>query len=182
MPHEINIPKDLGIDFEVEETGETYLENALLKAHALFKRTKGQAVISDDSGLSVPAIGGAPGLYSARYGSKESGSNLSSQERNALLLKKTSHLTGEERRAFFVCCMVLILDTYRIFTVQETFCGYLTTSPRGTGGFGYDPIFFLPEYQCSVAEITADEKNAISHRGRAGKRIKHLLDHISSNP
>ena len=175
---EILIPKDVGLSFEVDESGDTYLENALIKARALFSVSGGRSVIADDSGLSVPALGGEPGVRSARYGREKAGRELEAGERNLLLLENTSHLTGEERRAFFVCCMCLMLDEYRIFTIQETFSGYIASEPSGTGGFGYDPIFYLPERNCSVAELTAEEKDAISHRGRAGRRMRSILDDL----
>jgi len=171
-PHRLLLPKDEGLDFDCEETGDTYLDNALLKARTLYDMVK-RPVISDDSGLSVAALGGAPGVYSARYGMKERGRMLSSEERNQFLLDNMAE--QEDRRAFFVCSMVLLLDPYRIFTVQETLEGEISHNPAGAGGFGYDPVFYLPSRQCSLAEISAEEKNRISHRARAGKGIGVLL-------
>jgi XTP/dITP diphosphohydrolase len=181
-PHDILIPSDLDINFNAEETGTTYLENALIKARTLAESAGGTAVLADDSGLSVPALGGAPGVYSARYGSDETGEELEAPERNRLLLQNMSDLRGEDRQAFFVCCMVLILDNYRVFTAQETFSGMIAEEPFGDGGFGYDPIFHLPERDCSVAELTPEEKDRISHRGRAGLRIKAILDNLERLP
>ncbi|MCK5736897.1 MAG: RdgB/HAM1 family non-canonical purine NTP pyrophosphatase [Spirochaetaceae bacterium] len=180
-PHSILIPSDLGIKFHADETGTTYLENALIKARTLAESANGRPVLADDSGLSVPALGGAPGVYSARYGSEESGIELEAPERNQLLLRNMVDIKGGDRAAFFVCCMALILDEYRIFTAQETFGGMIAEEPFGEGGFGYDPIFHLPGRNCSVAEMTAEEKDRISHRGRAGLRIKAILDSLEKS-
>ena len=181
-PHHILIPSDIGVSFDAEETGTTYLENALIKARVLAEAAEGRPVLADDSGISVPALGGAPGIYSARYGSDEAGRELEASERNEFLLRNMAHLTGDGRRVFFVCCMVLILDEYRIFTAQETFGGIIADKPFGTGGFGYDPIFHLPDRDCTVAELDATEKDRISHRGRAGLRIKAVLDNLDASP
>ncbi|MDF1568021.1 MAG: RdgB/HAM1 family non-canonical purine NTP pyrophosphatase [Spirochaetaceae bacterium] len=179
-PHRILIPSDIRVEFDPDETGDTYLENALIKARALFESSGGRPVLADDSGLSVPAMKGAPGVYSARYGSDEAGRELESRERNALLIEKMQGFEGSRRQAFFVCCMVLIIDEYRVFTAQETFNGYITDEPSGRGGFGYDPIFFIPELQKTVAELDAGEKDRISHRGRAGLRIRALIDNLDA--
>jgi len=181
-PHIVLIPSDLGLNFDAEENGSTYLDNALIKARALVKNSEGRPVLADDSGLSVPALGGAPGVYSARYGSEESGKELEAPQRNRLLLQNMAGFSGDERKAFFVCCMVLILSEYRIFTAQETFGGRIAQEPFGKGGFGYDPIFHLPDAGCTVAELDAAEKDRISHRGRAGLRIKAVLDSLESSP
>ena len=129
-PHRILIPSDIGVNFDAEEIGTTYLENALIKARALTEAAGGRPVLADDSGISVPALGGAPGIYSARYGSEDTGRELEAPERNDFLLRNMAHLTGNGRRAFFVCCMALILDEYRIFTAQETFGGFIADEPH----------------------------------------------------
>lgn len=170
--NEILIPADLGIDFDFEETGSSFLENSLGKALALFKLIQ-KPVLADDSGLCVDALKGAPGIYSARFGAPPGGPDLESPERNALLLKTMTGLAN--RTAFFVCAMVLVLDEYRIFTVQETIQGEILTQPLGTGGFGYDPLFYIPALGKTMAELSAEEKNSLSHRGRAGKRMAALL-------
>lgn len=173
--HTILTPQDLGIAFDFEETGKTFLENAQGKALALHQIT-GKPVLADDSGICVPALGGAPGIYSARYGSRPGEPDLESPERNALLLK---NMEGkEDRRAFFVCSMTLVFGEYRHYTIQETVEGVLTTEPAGTGGFGYDPLFYLEEYGKTIAELPAEEKNRISHRGRAGARMAKLLQDL----
>lgn len=167
------LPGEAGIDFHHEETGDTYLDNALGKARALY-RELGRPVLADDSGLSVPALGGEPGVYSARYGSAPGSPPLETAERNRCLLSRMEGIT--DRRAFFVCCMVLMLDEYRVFTVQETFSGTISAAPSGTGGFGYDPLFYLASRGKSVAELSEEEKNRISHRGRAGRRIASIIE------
>jgi XTP/dITP diphosphohydrolase len=172
-PHTVLLPEDEGISFEFEETGRTYLENAYGKADSLFRKC-GCPVIADDSGLSVPALGGEPGIYSSRYGSREAGRLLKQAERNRYLLEKMDGIT--DRRAFFVCCMVLVLEDFRFFTAQETVHGQIIHEPKGEGGFGYDPLFYLAEYGKTVAELPDTVKNEISHRGRAGLRIKAILD------
>lgn len=171
--HRLRVPADAGIaDFDVLEDGATFLENAVKKATALF-RLVGRPSLADDSGLSVRALGGSPGVLSARYGSPEGGGKLEAGERNAYLL---ANMSGKEDRACaFVCCLVLVLSEERLFAIQETMPGELLREPRGGGGFGYDPVVFLPELGKSVAELTLDEKNRLSHRGRACARMARLL-------
>ncbi len=170
--HLIVSPADLKIDFNFEETGSTFLENSMGKAFALYNLT-GQPVLADDSGLSIPALHGEPGIYSARYGSKPDGKILEAEERNAYLIKKMEGIS--DRRAFFTCCMTLVLHTNRFFTVQEIMEGSIIYKPVGKHGFGYDPLFYLKEYGKTAAELSESEKNKISHRGTAGKRIAALL-------
>lgn len=180
-PHTVLTPADIGVSYTAEETGTTYLENAFIKAQALAAATK-KPVLADDSGLTVPAMDGEPGVLSARYGSAWAGRPLDDGGRNAYLLKKMVRLSGEERRASFVCCMVLLLNEMRVFTVQETFDGFIADAPSGSGGFGYDPLFYLPRRGMTVAELPEGEKNRISHRGRAGSRIKAILDDLDNRP
>ncbi len=169
--HTIVIPSDEGIPFDPEETENTFAGNALIKAKALYDLV-GEPVIADDSGICVDALGGAPGVVSARYGS-ENGRNLDAAGRNALLL---SNMEGrEDRRCRFVCSMVLYLGPERFTLVQETLEGLLVTKSSGSGGFGYDPLVFLPEYGRTVAELDPAEKDACSHRGKAGLVIAKLL-------
>ena len=173
---ELKTPEDIGVDFDCDETGTTFLENSMLKAQTLFDLT-GKPVIADDSGLCVEGLDGGPGIYSARYGSPSGGPDLESPERNRFLLDNMKHLSGpEERKAFFVCCMTAIIDEYRVYTVQETMKGFIADEPYGKGGFGYDPVFFLPQYGKTVAELPDDEKNKISHRGRAAVKLAGLLE------
>lgn len=172
--HQLVLPKELGINMDVEETGETYIENALIKAKALFEVSNGLPVLADDSGISVEHLNGAPGVYSARYGDKEAGRVLTSEEKNALLLENMKG--AENRKAAFICCMAFFLDKHRVFTIQESFEGEVANEPYGEGGFGYDPVFYLPEYGKTAAELTDQEKNAISHRGKAGIALNKLLE------
>jgi XTP/dITP diphosphohydrolase len=173
--HVIKIPSDGKIEFNPEETGTAFLENALIKARELFRLVKAP-VIADDSGLCVDALGGRPGIYSARYGSKEGNQKISDNERNALLLKELGDTPL--RGARFVCSMVLLLSEDRFFAAQETLEGKIVDaleSAKGKGGFGYDPILWLPELGRTVAELSAEEKNRLSHRGKAGKAIAKIL-------
>lgn len=173
--HRISIPSDVGIVFDPEETGKTFLENALLKARVLYESVK-SPVIADDSGLCIDALGGEPGIYSARYGMKD-GVQLEAQERNKLVLHRMEGVKNRSCR--FVCCIVVMLDAHRFFTVQETCEGVIAISAHGEHGFGYDPIVYLPEIGKTVAELTAQEKNELSHRGKAGRIAAQLLRTVS---
>ena len=169
--HNFVLPADEGIDFDFDETGSTYLENSLGKAKALYSLLK-IPVIADDSGLSVPALGGEPGIYSARYGSEE-GVKLSDADRNNYLLKKMEGI--ENREAFFVCSMVFVINEYKFFTAQETVEGVITRKPAGENGFGYDPLFYIKEFGRTAAELTPEEKHSVSHRGKAGRVIAEII-------
>lgn len=173
--HSIAIPADLGIEFDPEETGSTYFENSYIKALHLYNLT-GKMVIADDSGLSVNALAGAPGIYSARFGEKEAGRALTAHEKNELLLSKMTDCT--KRSASFVCCMTLLIHPNRFYTIQETLEGEIATTIEGGEGFGYDPIFYLKKYHSTVAQIGDDIKNTISHRALAANKVAHLLDFI----
>ncbi|GHU25233.1 non-canonical purine NTP pyrophosphatase [Spirochaetia bacterium] len=167
----ITIPADAGITFDPEETGATFLENALIKARALFDSVH-EPVIADDSGLCVDALNGKPGIFSARYGSS-SGKKLSDSERNRTLLSEVGE--NPVRTARFVCALVFLTDENRFCSVQETLEGELLHAEQGLSGFGYDPILFIPEKGCTVAELPDEEKNRISHRGKAGRILHHIL-------
>lgn len=169
--HTLITPASAGLSFDPEETGRTFIENTLIKAQALYDLVH-EPVIADDSGLCVDALGGRPGIYSARYGSTE-GKKLESWERNGLLLKELA--AALNRKARFVCAMVVFFNHDRFFVVQETLEGEIIHEGRGTGGFGYDPIVYLPERGCTVAELPEEEKNRISHRGKAGRALARLL-------
>jgi XTP/dITP diphosphohydrolase len=172
----LTLPSDAGLAFNPDETGLTFHENALLKALELRKLIKrDDAVIADDSGLCVDGLGGRPGILSARYGSIE-GNNLTSPQRNSLILEELG--ANAERNARFVCAMVLLLSADRFYLVQETVEGEIVKSAewaRGEGGFGYDPIFLIPELGRTMAELSAEEKNKMSHRGKAGKVIAEII-------
>ena len=169
--YHISLPADAGIVFDPEETGTTFLENALLKARVLYESVK-CPVIADDSGLCIDALGGKPGIYSARYGMKD-GVQLKAEERNQLVLQQMEGV--ENRSCRFVCCIAVMLDAHRFFTVQETCEGVIAKSESGHHGFGYDPIVYLPKIGKTVAELTAQEKNELSHRGKAGRLVAQLL-------
>jgi XTP/dITP diphosphohydrolase len=162
---ELRIPADAGLDFSPNENGATFLENSLIKARALYQLVK-QPVIADDSGLCVDALNGDPGIRSARYGS-DAGHILSSAERNSLLLQKLGN--SPNRKARFVCAMVLLLNENRFFAAQETLEGEILHEQHGSGGFGYDPIFYLPKQACTIAELPPELKNSLSHRGKAAR-------------
>lgn len=156
---------DCGIDIEIEENGKTFEENAEIKARAVFELT-GQISVADDSGLMVEALGGRPGVYSARYG----GAELSDEER---VLKLLGELSGEpNRRAKFVSAVCCVLPGGESFTVRGECEGEIAQSPKGYGGFGYDPVFYIPKYGKTFAELSPDIKNTISHRGAALEKFK----------
>ncbi len=168
----ITVPREIGVEFDFEESGETFKENAFGKAMALFRTAK-RPVVADDSGLCVDALGGQPGVFSSRYGAGPDGVPLETPARNQLLLEKMNG--AGSRRAFFVCCLVLVMDEARFFIAQETVIGEIARAPRGRNGFGYDPLFEIPGRGATLAEIPDREKDDISHRGRAARRMMALL-------
>ncbi len=168
----LSLPGEKGIRFDVEETGATFLENALLKARALYTLARAP-VLADDSGLCVASLGGRPGVYSARFGFDLPKPPANDAERNAYLLSLLPR--GERHAAFFVCAMVLLVSEYRFYTAQETVEGVIVHEPKGSSGFGYDPVFFVPEKGKTIAELPLEEKNSFSHRGRAAARIRALV-------
>ena len=168
----IRTPRDVGVDFDFDENGATFLANAHGKAMALFHSAR-LPVIADDSGLCVSALDGEPGIYSSRYGVPPGTPPLEAPERNAYLLRRMAGTT--ERAAYFVCCLVLVLADSRFFIAQETVEGMIADAPRGRNGFGYDPLFFFPARGRTMAELPDEEKDAVSHRGRAARRMLALL-------
>lgn len=185
---EIRIPADAGLEFDPEENGSSFYENALLKARELSRLLlerrppqyrPGDPVIADDSGLCVDALNGRPGIFSARYAGASGcggGKKLSAGERNALLLAEL----GDKplRSARFVCAMALLFSNDRFFLVQETVEGEIvrgSEQAKGAGGFGYDPVLFIPGLGKTMAELSEEEKNQISHRGKAGRMIAAFL-------
>lgn len=176
---ELALPRDAGVPFDPVEDGADFLANSLIKARALHALVRAP-VLADDSGLCVDALSGEPGIRSARYGQMEGGPKLEASDRNRLLLEATRGAT--DRSCRFVCCLSLVLSADRFFAVQETCEGVLLDAPRGSGGFGYDPIVFLPELGRSVAELSAEEKARVSHRGRAARRIAVLLADLARVP
>ncbi|WP_149554275.1 RdgB/HAM1 family non-canonical purine NTP pyrophosphatase [Treponema pectinovorum] len=185
--YEVLIPKDLGIDFDPVETGESFYENSLIKARALWDLVH-ETVIADDSGICVEALNNAPGIYSARYAGPSymkgyhDGHKITQEEQNICLIKQLNDTESENRNCFYVCSMVLLFNPQKFFIAQETFEGKLIkdiNEQAGSGGFGYDPIVYLPEYKKTVAQLSADEKNKISHRGKALRQIATILNSIS---
>jgi XTP/dITP diphosphohydrolase len=194
---EVILPRDLGIAFSAEETGDTFLANAIIKAQALWAalhsdgyvgpgaehsnaavdsdKTERLIVLADDSGLCVDALDGRPGVHSARYGVTMDRPSLSSREQNDLLL---AELEGsEDRTAHFVCCVVAIIEQERVLTAQERWDGRIAHGRSSSnGGFGYDPVFYLPESGCTAADLPTERKNEISHRGRAIAVVRAAID------
>lgn len=168
---EIVSMKESGINIDVEENGSTFLQNALIKARAVAQLSD-CAVLSDDSGLCVDALGGAPGIYSARY----AGENATDEDR---MIKLLSALSGEKnRRAKFVSVVAFITPDKREFTATGEVLGRITEKITGDGGFGYDPIFYSDELGKTFGKASADEKNSISHRARA---LNNLFETLTKN-
>ena len=192
---------DVGFAGDIEEDGTTYEENALIKARTAMEAFKNMcaapaddriaaiaddriaaaqaaaiaddriAAIADDSGLSVDALGGAPGVYSARY----AGGHGDDAANNALLLQNLAQVAPDQRTARFVCCIACVFPDGRELTVRGETEGLIIDEARGDGGFGYDPYFYYPPYGKTFAELTADQKNAISHRGKAVEKLAERL-------
>ena len=162
---ELVLQSELGIDIDVEETGTTFEENSFLKADAVMKAS-GLPALADDSGIAVDALGGEPGVYSARYGFDES---LDDWGRLELLLKNTEHVPDGQRQAQFVCVITMATPEGLTIQARGEIHGELTREARGENGFGYDPIFYYPPLGKTTAELAPEEKNAVSHRGNALK-------------
>jgi XTP/dITP diphosphohydrolase len=158
---------DIGLTTEVEETGMTFAENAELKARA-YAKTSGLLTLADDSGIEVEAMGGRPGVYSARYAS-------SNEERIQKMLAEIKDVPDENRSARFQCAITLAWPDGRFETVSGTCEGFVAHEPHGNGGFGFDPIFYFPEYGQTMAELPIEVKNQISHRGKAAMKAKKIL-------
>lgn len=164
--------KEAGISVEIEENGTTFEENALIKVRAVAAATEsGSIVLADDSGLEIDALGGEPGIYSARY----MGEDTPYSEKNADLIHRLDGVPQEKRTARFVCAIAAVLSDGREFTVRGTIEGIIGYEQRGEGGFGYDPIFYVPEFGKTTAEMSAEEKNKVSHRGKALELMKEVL-------
>lgn len=168
---ELLLPEEVGLTTAVEETGATYVENALLKARTL-AAASGLPALADDSGLEVDALDGAPGLHSARY---QPGSD---PVRYRALLQALEGIPEEQRTARFRCVAALVLPDGREFVTEGVCEGSIATAPAGEGGFGYDPVFYLPERGCTMAELPADEKNRLSHRARAAQALRPFLERL----
>ena len=160
---ELILESELGVDIDVEETGATFEENSFLKAEAVMKAT-GLPALADDSGIAVDALNGEPGIYSARYGFDDT---LDDWGRLQLLLKNTEQVPDGQRQAKFVCVITLVTPDEKVIQARGEVHGELLRAPAGSGGFGYDPIFYYPPFGKTLAEVSAEEKNQVSHRARA---------------
>ena len=176
--------KDAGIDTEIEENGTTFEENAKIKAEGIRNwclengipgcsgiSAKEIIVLADDSGLEIDWLGGEPGIYSARY----MGEDTSYTIKNQNLLDRLNGVPKEQRTARFVCAIAAVLPDKETLVTRETIEGYIGFEPQGENGFGYDPIFYVDEYNCSTASLPPDKKNEMSHRGKALRAMKEAL-------
>lgn len=171
LPVEILSMKEAGIEADIEENGSTFEENALIKAKEVCKLA-GEMVLADDSGLEIDYLNGEPGIYSARY----MGEDTSYRIKNQNLIDRLAGVPDEKRTARFVCAIAAAFPDGRSFVVRGTIEGMIGYEERGENGFGYDPIFYLPERGVSTAELPPEEKNSISHRGNALRKMKELLE------
>ncbi|WP_129628201.1 RdgB/HAM1 family non-canonical purine NTP pyrophosphatase [Candidatus Oscillochloris fontis] len=160
---------DLGISTEIEETGTTFAENAQLKAEG-YLALSGLPTLADDSGLEVAALHGAPGVYSARYGGVQGAAQL------AYLLEQMRDIPWHQRLARFVCVIALARPGAPTAFVEGSLAGVIEMEPRGSGGFGYDPLFYLLDDDKTLAEVTAERKNQISHRAEAARAARTILE------
>jgi XTP/dITP diphosphohydrolase len=179
LPFTLLSLNDIQLDMDVEETGTTFRENAELKARA-YAQASGLLSLADDSGLEIDALDGAPGVYSARF----AGVDATYEERFDILLTRLRDVPVERRTARFRCVISLAEPSGYLRSVDGTIEGVIADVPRGKNGFGYDPIFLVPALGKTTAEITAEQKNKISHRGRAAQLARELLEHWppSSSP
>ncbi|MFW6125900.1 MAG: XTP/dITP diphosphatase [Chloroflexota bacterium] len=171
IPYEIVTLSDIGVELEVEETGSTMEENAAMKAKA-YRAASNLTAFADDSGLEVDALGGEPGPLSARY----AGEGVSDRERIEFLLSKMSHVPREQRTARFRCVIAIATPEGTTELCQGECHGIIAFESKGEGGFGYDPVFFLPELGKTMAELTPEEKDRVSHRGRAARAARRILE------
>ncbi len=162
--------KEAGVLLEVEENGATFEENAIIKAQACMELT-GEIALADDSGLEVDAMDKEPGVHSARYMGRDTSYHI----KNKSIIDRLEGKTGEERSARFVCAIAAAFPDGRILTTRGTMEGQIGYKERGENGFGYDPIFYLPEYGCYSAELAPEKKNELSHRGKALRAMRDKL-------
>lgn len=173
MDVQVYTMKEAGIEADVVEDGATFIENAVIKAKAVARYAAqtdafdDAVVMADDSGLVIDALHGEPGVYSARY----MGHDTSYDEKNRNLIERMDGVKDEKRTARFVCAIAAVYPDGTLLTVQEAMEGRIAYVPSGENGFGYDPIFYLPQYGCTSADISPEEKNKISHRGKALRAI-----------
>jgi XTP/dITP diphosphohydrolase len=177
LPYRVLGPRDLGIHDAPEETGTTFLQNAILKARWYGART-GLLAVADDSGLSVDALGGAPGLYSARFG----GETATDDDRNRLLLEKLAGVPAERRGAHFTSAVAAVRGDVVVFEAVETVEGLIAENVSGPNGFGYDPLFFYPPFGTTFGQASREQKDCVSHRGKAFARLREFLTSAATSP
>lgn len=170
FPIEVVSMKEMNITADIEENGATFEENSLIKAREVSKLT-GLPAMADDSGLEVDYLNGEPGIYSARYLGRDTDYNY----KNNYIIEKLKNAKDEERSARFVCVISLVLPDGREFIKKGVMEGRIAYEIKGENGFGYDPVFYLPEYGMTSAELSGEEKNKISHRGKALGAMKELI-------
>lgn len=170
---EILSMKEAGVCLDIAEDGATFGENAAIKAKTVWEKTGG-IVLADDSGLVIDYLNGEPGIYSARY----MGEDTSYEIKNQALIDRLKDAKGAERSARFVCNIAAVLPDGQVVHTEETMEGLIAETPAGAGGFGYDPILYIPEFGKTSAELSIEEKNQISHRGKALEAMKHKLKEI----
>ena len=170
-PFVVTTMKEEGFDPDIVEDGKTFEENALIKARAVHTLAKGAYVMADDSGLCIDALDGAPGIYSARF----CGEDSTYPEKFAKIFEMLKDVPEEKRTAKFVCSIAVVRPDGSEFTVRGEICGVLHEKPMGDGGFGYDPIFYVPEFGMTTAQMTKEQKNSISHRGKASRAMAEKL-------
>ena len=162
--------KEAGIQADVEENGKTFQENAVIKAREIMK-ISGEVVLADDSGLEIDYLNKEPGIYSARY----MGEDTSYRIKNGNLIERLQGVPDEKRTARFVCAIAAAFPDGSVETTEGTIEGKIGYEEKGENGFGYDPIFYVPEFGCTTAELTGEQKNQISHRGKALEAMKEIL-------
>ena len=170
-PFVVTTMKEEGYDPDIVEDGKTFEENALIKARTVHALAEGAYVMADDSGLCIDALDGAPGIYSARF----CGENSTYPEKFAKIFAMLKDEPEEKRTAKFVCSIAVVRPDGSEFTVRGEVCGVLHEKPMGDGGFGYDPIFYVPEFGMTTAQMTKEQKNSISHRGKASRAMAEKL-------
>lgn len=170
-PFVVTTMKEEGYDPDIVEDGKTFEENAIIKARTVHALAEGAYVMADDSGLCIDALDGAPGIYSARF----CGENSTYPEKFAKIFEMLKDVPEEKRTAKFVCSIAVVRPDGSEFTVRGEVCGVLHEKPMGDGGFGYDPIFYVPEFGMTTAQMTKEQKNSISHRGKASRAMAEKL-------
>ena len=170
-PFVVTTMKEEGYDPDIVEDGKTFEENALIKARTVHALAEGAYVMADDSGLCIDALDGAPGIYSARF----CGEDSTYPEKFAMIFEMLKDVPEEKRTAKFVCSIAVVRPDGSEFTVRGEVCGVLHEKPMGDGGFGYDPIFYVPEFGMTTAQMTKEQKNSISHRGKASRAMAEKL-------